>query len=165
MLQYAQNGEVRRVLAIVFSYINEACILISVACFIVGWVHIRHHRVRVHRRWMLRGVVFAALFFIIYALKTVLLGDNEFGGPKSVRPFYYGFLQVHSVLATVAAILGIITLVYASRARFSRHRKIAPWTLVTWFVTAATGLVVFILLYIVYTPGQAAGLLYSYLGR
>lgn len=114
---------------------------------------------------MLTGVVFAALFFIIYALKTFIIGDNEFGGPKSVRVFYYVFLQAHSILATVAAIMGIITLTYAARAKFGRHRKIGPWTVVTWFVTAATGLAVFILLYIAYTPGQAASLLHSYLGH
>ncbi|WP_067623548.1 DUF420 domain-containing protein [Alicyclobacillus acidiphilus] len=152
-------------MAIVLSYINEACILISAVCFAIGWRQIRKNRVRVHRRWMLTGVVFAALFFIIYALKTFIIGDNEFGGPKSVRVFYYVFLQAHSILATVAAIMGIITLTYAARAKFGRHRKIGPWTVVTWFVTAATGLAVFILLYIAYTPGQAASLLHSYLGH
>ncbi|GLG01267.1 membrane protein [Alicyclobacillus hesperidum subsp. aegles] len=152
-------------MAIFVSYLNEACILLSALCFAIGWVQIRKHRVRIHRRWMLTGVVFAALFFIIYALKTFIIGDNEFGGPKSQRVFYYTFLQAHSILATVAAVLGIVTLVFALRGRFSRHRKIGPWTVVTWFVTAATGLVVFILLYVLYTPGQAASLLHSYLGH
>lgn len=114
---------------------------------------------------MLTGVVFAALFFIIYAAKTFLIGDTKFGGPNSVSGFYYTFLQSHSVLATVAAILGVITLVYAFKARFSRHRKIAPWTVITWWVTAATGLVVFIFLYIAYTPGPTANLIHSYLGH
>lgn len=147
------------------SYLNEACILISAICFAIGWGQIRKQRVRIHRRWMLTGVVFAALFFILYALKTFIVGDSEFGGPKSLRTFYYIFLQAHSILATVAAIMGVITLVYAARARFSRHRKIGPWTVVTWFVTAATGLVVFILLYVAYSPGHTAGLLHSYLGH
>lgn len=114
---------------------------------------------------MLTGVVFAALFFIIYAAKTFLIGDTKFGGPHSLNTFYYVFLQSHSVLATVAAIIGIITLVYAAKMRFSRHKKIAPWTVVTWWVTAASGLVVFILLYIAYTPGPTASLWQSYLGK
>lgn len=147
------------------SYLNEACIIISAICFAIGWVYIRKHRVRIHRRWMLTGVVFAALFFIIYAAKTFFIGDTEFGGPKSLNTFYYVFLQAHSVLATIAAILGVITLVFAARGRFSRHRKLGPWTVVIWFVTAATGLVVFLLLYVVFTPGETANLMHSYLGH
>lgn len=147
------------------SYLNEACIIISAICFVIGWGQIRKKRVRIHRRWMLTGVVFAALFFIIYALKTFLIGDTKFGGPKSVNGFYYTFLQIHSILATVAAILGVITLVFAAKARFSKHRKIAPWTVITWLVTAATGLVVFLFLYVIFTPGPTANLMQSYLGK
>ncbi|WAH36494.1 DUF420 domain-containing protein [Alicyclobacillus dauci] len=152
-------------MAVFVSYLNEACIIISAICFGIGWGQIRKNRVRIHRRWMLTGVVFAALFFIIYALKTFLIGDTKFGGPKSLNTFYYVFLQSHSVLATIAAILGIITLAYAAKARFSRHRKIAPWTVVIWFITAATGLVVFLLLYVIYSPGATANLMHSYLGH
>lgn len=146
------------------SYFNEACIISSAICFAFGWGYIRKHRVRTHRRLMLTGSVLAALFFITYVAKTIFIGDTLFGGPKSLKGFYYAFLQSHSVLATIAAILGVITLVYAFKARFRRHRKIAPWTVVIWFITAATGLTVFLLLYVFYTPGQTAGLLNAWLG-
>jgi putative membrane protein len=151
--------------AIFASYFNEACILISAICFAIGWGQIRKKRVRIHRRWMLTGVVFAALFFISYALKTFLIGDTKFGGPKSVSPYYYVFLQAHSILATVAAILGVITLIFAARSAFGKHRRIGPWTVVIWFVTAATGLAVFFLLFIIYPPGATANLWQSYLGK
>lgn len=147
------------------SYLNEACIIISAICFGIGWFYIRRNHVRIHRRWMLTGVVFAALFFIIYAAKTFLIGDTQFGGPHSLNAFYYTFLQIHSVLATVAAVLGVITLVYALKARFGRHRKWGPWTVVIWWITAASGLVVFLLLYVIYTPGHTASLIHSYLGH
>lgn len=146
------------------SYFNEACIISSAIVFAFGWRSIRRRKVHLHRRLMLTGSVLAALFFITYVVKTIFVGDTMFGGPKSMKTFYYVFLQAHSVLATVAAVLGVITLVFAFRARFRKHRRIGPWTVTVWFVTAATGLTVFLLLYIMYTPGQTAGLMHAYLG-
>lgn len=149
---------------IVLSYFNELCIVSSAVVFGFGWASIRRQRVETHRRLMLTGSALAALFFITYVLKTFLIGDTAFGGPKSVASFYYIFLQSHSVLATVAAILGIITLVFAFRGRFQKHRRIGPWTVTIWFITAATGLTVFILLYLAFPPGPTTNLLRAFLG-
>ncbi len=152
------------VMNIFLSYFNEACIISSAIVFSFGWYQIRRKRIETHRRLMLTGSVLAALFFITYVLKTIVIGDTEFGGPKSVSPFYYTFLQSHSVLATIAAIFGIVTLTYAFKGRFSRHRRVGPWTVTIWFVTAATGLTVFILLYIAYPPGPTTNLFRAFIG-
>ncbi|WP_308660945.1 DUF420 domain-containing protein [Alicyclobacillus sp. SP_1] len=148
----------------VLAYFNEACILISAIVMGFGWYHIRKGHRETHRRLMLTGVTFAALFFITYVAKTIFIGDSTFGGPKSVAPFYYGFLQTHSILATVAAIFGIVTLVYAFKQRFARHKKVGPWTVSIWFVTAATGLTVFIMLYIAFPAGHTTGLWRAWIG-
>lgn len=137
----------------ILAYINEFCMLASVAWIAVGWWRIKHHRVRAHRAAMLTGSAFAAAFFVTYVLKTLLVGDSTFGGPRSLNAAYLAFLQIHVTLATVAAVLGVITLRYAFRANFRRHRRWAPWTAGMWFVAAGTGLVVFLLLYVVYRPG------------
>lgn len=150
--------------AIFLAYFNEACIIISAILMAFGWKFIRQKKIETHRRFMLSGSIFAALFFLTYAAKTVFIGDNTFGGPKSADPYYYSFLQAHSILATIAAILGIITLTYAFRQKFSTHRKIGPWTVVIWFITAATGLTVFILLFVAYQPGPATGLWHAWVG-
>ncbi|QSO46835.1 DUF420 domain-containing protein [Alicyclobacillus mengziensis] len=149
---------------IVLSYFNEACIISSAIVFAFGWMHIRKKRVETHRRFMITGSILASLFFITYVLKTFLIGDTAFGGPKHVASFYYAFLQSHSILATVAAILGIITLTWAFKARFERHRRIGPWTVTIWFITAATGLTVFILLYIAFPPGPTTNLWRAWIG-
>ncbi|MBX6353297.1 MAG: DUF420 domain-containing protein [Thermoflavifilum sp.] len=145
--------------------LNEFFILSSAACMAVGWVMIRRHRVRVHRRLMLTSVVLAVLFFVSYVLKTVLVGDTSFGGPRAYLPAYQAFLQIHSVLATVAAILGIFTLRFAFKRRFRQHRRIARWTAVSWFVTALTGLAVFLLLYVIFPPGPMHNMFHTMVGR
>ncbi|GGJ03649.1 hypothetical protein GCM10010885_11150 [Alicyclobacillus cellulosilyticus] len=147
------------------AYLNEFFILASAAVMAVGWVYIRRGRVEVHRRLMITGSVLAALFFVSYVAKTVLVGDTTFGGPEGWRQPYQVFLQIHSVLATVAAVLGIITLRYAAKQRFAVHRKWGPWTVVTWFITAATGLAVFLLLYIVFPPGPTTSVWHAWAGH
>lgn len=146
------------------SWLNEAFIISSAVVMAVGWAKIRQGKKAVHRRLMITASILAALFFLSYVLKTIIVGDTSFGGPHALQPAYQLFLQIHSILATVAAIMGIITLTFALRSSFTKHRRLAPWTAVTWFVTAATGLTVFLLLYVIYTPGPTTNLFQAWLG-
>lgn len=145
--------------------IDEAFILLSAITMAVGWYFIRRKQVAVHRALMLTGSAFAVMFFLLYLARTVFIGDTTFGGPARWRPAYYAFLQSHSVLATVAAVLGIITLTLAFRKNFRRHRKFGPWTLVIWFITAITGTAVYLLLYVIYPSGSTTSLLHAWLGH
>jgi putative membrane protein len=134
-------------------YINEVCILTSAILMAIGWRFIRKKQLEAHRRFMILGSVFAALFFTGYALHAVTVGTTSFGGPTFLRLPYEFFLQVHSILATVAAILGILVLRLAIKRNFAKHRKWGPWAVTIWLITVASGLVVFLLLYILYPPG------------
>ncbi|OFW82052.1 MAG: hypothetical protein A2201_10625 [Alicyclobacillus sp. RIFOXYA1_FULL_53_8] len=145
-------------------YINEAFILSSAAAMAIGWYLIRQGRKEAHRRFMLTGSVLAALFFLTYVLKTLVIGDTTFGGPSNLKAPYQIFLQSHSILATVAAVLGVITLRWAFKQNFTSHKKIGPWTVSTWFVTAITGLAVFLLLYVIYPPGETTNMFKAWLG-
>lgn len=145
-------------------YLNEAFMLSSAASLLVGWYRIRHRDIERHHRTMLLTVFLAIGFFVSYVVKSLVYGDTNFGGPKALAPFYLVFLQVHVLLATVAAILGVVTLRLALRKTFDRHRRIAPWTAWMWLVAAGTGLVVFLLLYVVYHPGPTANVVRTIVG-
>ncbi len=147
------------------AYLNEGFMLLSALAVALGWRAIRQGRRDVHRRYMLSGSVLAILFFVTYVLKSFLIGDTSFGGPKSWALPYLVFLQVHTILATVAAILGIMTLRLALTARFGRHRRIAPWTATSWFIAAGMGLGVFLMLYIVFPPGATTNMLRAITGH
>ncbi len=134
---------------------NELFMIISSITAAFGWAAIRRHRVRLHRRLMITASVFGAMFFVSYALATLIIGDSSFGGPANLAVAYNIFLQVHVMLATLAAVLGVLTLVLAARRRFRKHRRVAPWTAVMWFISAATGLVVYLSLFVIFPPGPA----------
>lgn len=133
--------------------LSETLILASAGSAAVGWRMIRKRNVRAHRAFMWTAVAFATAFFLTYALKTLILGDATFGGPVRLRPLYDAILAIHIACATVAAGLGVITLRRALRRQFAAHRRLAPWTVRLWWTAAASGLLVYVLLYVVFSPG------------
>lgn len=145
-------------------YLNEAFILSSAVTMAVGWWQIRHNRILLHKRLMLASVILAALFFFSYAAKTVLIGDTTFGGTAHFRAPYQLFLQLHSVLATVAAVLGVVTLRYGLKRSFGSHAKIGRLTAPIWFVTAFTGFAVFLMLYVIFPPGPTVNVFRAWAG-
>jgi len=108
---------------------------------------------------MIAGAIAAIIFFIIYASRTIFVGNTNWGGPDDLEPYYKTFLFFHIVLATVAAVFGITTLVLAFKERYAKHRKWGKITALIWFATAITGVTVYTLLYIMYPGGHTTPLL------
>ncbi len=135
---------------------SEACMITSGISVSVGWWLIRRGRVNSHRRAMLLGTWTGAAFLTLYVVHTLVFGDTQFGGPRSWNLPYLTFLQIHSILATVAGILGVVTLRRALRRRFASHKRVAPWTATLWLIAAGSGLAVFLLLYAIFPPGPTA---------
>ncbi len=134
-------------------FLSTSCIVISAIFVAFGLADIKRRDLAAHQKKMVWGAVFAILFFIIYATRTIVVGNTAFGGPDSIRNLYFGFLVFHILLATSSAVMGITTLVLAFRKSFAKHRKIGPVTAFAWFFTAITGVTVYLLLYIIFEPG------------
>ena len=89
--------------------LSEACMVTSGISVATGWWLIRHGRVRSHRRAMLLGSWTGGAFLALYVVHTLVFGDTQFGGPHSWNVPYLTFLQIHSILATVAGIRAEVT--------------------------------------------------------
>ncbi|MCK5412600.1 MAG: DUF420 domain-containing protein, partial [Gemmatimonadetes bacterium] len=61
---------------------------------------------------------------------------------------YFAVLISHTVLAASLPVLVPITLIRALRERFDRHRRIARGTLPVWLYVSVTGIVVYLMLYV-----------------
>lgn len=133
--------------------LSTSFIVISAIFVAFGWADIKKRDFEAHQKKMVLGAICAILFFVIYATRTVVVGNTAFGGPDSIKNIYFGFLIFHIILATVSAVMGITTLVLAFRKSFAKHRKIGPVTAVCWFATAITGVTVYLLLYQIFEPG------------
>jgi len=134
--------------------ISTFFIVLSAVLVAIGWNLIIKRRVEEHKKVMIAAAIAALLFFIIYASRTIFVGNTAWGGPDSLKIFYLIFLFFHIVLATVAAVFGITTITLAFRKKYAKHRKWGRVTAVTWFITAFTGVLVYMLLYVLYPGGH-----------
>lgn len=144
--------------------ISTSCIVISAILVAIGWTLIWKRKVHKHKNIMLWAAFFALTFFIIYAARTIFIGNTAFGGPSSIKVYYTIFLVFHIILATVGGVLGLIQIILAFKDKLHIHRKIGPWASIIWFFTAITGVAVYVLLYILYPGGETTSLLKATLG-
>lgn len=144
--------------------ISTSFIVISAIFVGLGWIQIMKGNRLTHQRLMLWGAGFALAFFLIYASRTIFIGNTTFGGPESLKLAYHLFLFFHIFLATAAGVFGIITLLHAFNRRFAKHKKIGRWTAVMWLLTAPTGVVVYVLLYVMYPGGETKPMIDAILG-
>ncbi|WML43574.1 DUF420 domain-containing protein [Neobacillus sp. PS3-40] len=144
--------------------ISTSFILLSAVTIAIGWWQISKRKIEAHKKTMITAAIFALIFFIIYASRTVFIGNTSFGGPNNSKMYYTIFLVFHIILATTGAIFGIVTLLTGLKGKFQIHRKLGPITSVIWFFTAITGVVVYLLLYVFYRGGETTSVIKAILG-
>ena len=101
---------------------------------------------------MVSAFLCSIIFLGFYLYFHFHAGIIRFGGQGWIRPVYFILLTSHTILAISTLPLAIITLAYAWSERFSSHRKIAHWTYPIWLYVSVTGVIIYWLLYIAYTP-------------
>ena len=116
----------------------------------LGVKQIYAKNVEAHKRFMVSAFVVSTLFLISYLVYHFNVGSVGFTGTGWIRPVYFFILITHSVLAVLVPPMAIITLYRAWRGDFERHRRIARWTYPIWLYVSFTGVVVYLLLYVLY---------------
>lgn len=144
--------------------ISTTFIVLSAIMVAIGWVQISKRKIEAHKKAMFFAGLFAVIFFIIYASRTIFIGNTAFGGPDDIKIYYTIFLIFHITLATIGAVLGIISLYTGYKNKLARHRKLGPITSIVWFFTAITGVAVYLLLYVFYHGGETTSVIKAILG-
>jgi putative membrane protein len=132
----------------------------------IGWYQILKGRRELHQKFMVSGAIFALVFFLIYVSRTIFIGNTAFSesAPAAIRDAYYIFLLCHIIFATTSGVFGIITLLFAYKKKFAKHRKIGRYTAVMWLITSPSGVMVYLLLYIMYPGGTTKPVIDAILG-
>jgi uncharacterized membrane protein YozB (DUF420 family) len=131
----------------------EAVLNAGAAVLLVsGYTMIRRKRIFAHKCCMLSAVGVSIAFLTLYLWFHARYGDIRFTAGGSVRAFYLGLLTSHIILAGATVPLVLVTLYWALRGRFGRHRKIARWTFPIWLYVSITGVVVYWMLFRLYPP-------------
>ena len=72
--------------------ISTAFIVLSAILVAIGWYLIAQRKVEAHKKVMYLAGLAAIIFFIIYASRTVFIGNTAFGGPEDIKIYYTIFL-------------------------------------------------------------------------
>lgn len=84
--------------------LSTTFIVLSAVFVAIGWTQIKQRKIEKHRKTMTLAGVFAIIFFIIYASRTIFIGNTAFGGPENIKMYYTIFLIFHISLATTGAV-------------------------------------------------------------
>ncbi|MFB1051904.1 DUF420 domain-containing protein [Paraliobacillus sp. JSM ZJ581] len=144
--------------------ISTALIVLSAILVGVGWILVVKKKYKAHKKVMIAAAISALAFFIIYASRTIFIGNTSFGGPEDLKLYYTIFLIFHINLATIGAIFGITTLVLAFKRKIKKHQKLGPITSIIWFFTSITGVIVYLLLYVFFDGGETTSMIKAILG-
>jgi putative membrane protein len=129
--------------------ISTSCIVLSGASLLLGWYFIRWRRDMIlHRNTMLTATTFAGLFLVAYVTRWSMFGSKPFAGTGGWRVFYFVNLVPHIILAMAVGPLAVRLIYLALRKRdFAAHRRLARITLPIWLYVAASGWLIYYLLY------------------
>jgi len=117
-----------------------------------GYAAIRSGKRELHKKLMVSAFAVSTVFLVSYLVYHYRVGHVAFQGHGWVRPVYFALLLSHTLLAIVIVPLILVTLRRAWLERFDKHRLIARWTLPLWFYVCVTGVIVYFMVYQIYTP-------------
>ena len=132
--------------------LNATLNAISLVLLLVGHRFIIRKKVIGHKRCMISAFVVSIIFLVSYLAHHLLGGETKFGGQGWIRPMYFVLLTSHVLLAATVPILASRTLYLGLKGRFDGHRWWARITYPIWVYVSATGIVVYLLLFKLYTP-------------
>lgn len=124
-----------------------ACLLL-----VLGLVEIKRGHEAIHKRLMLAAFSVSIVFLGCYLAYHITNPPALFHGKGWIRPIYFAILISHVLLAATVPFLAAATIYFGLKDRRATHRKLAKLTWPIWFYVSVTGVVVYLMLYIVYPP-------------
>jgi uncharacterized membrane protein YozB (DUF420 family) len=136
----------------VLATVNASLNAVAAVFLAAGFYFIRRRQIGAHRICMLIAFAVSVVFLVCYLTYHYQVGDVRFRGHGPVRPVYFTILISHIFLAVVTVPLAVFTLARALRTRFDAHRRIARWTWPVWMYVSVTGVIVYLMVYLIYGP-------------
>ena len=130
---------------------------IATVLLVIGYDRIRRRQIAQHRACMVAAFATSILFLTFYVIYHYNVGSVKFPGTGVAKALYLVMLFTHVVLAALVPVLAIVTLTLAFRGNFVRHRRLARWTLPIWLYVSVTGVLIYVVLYLVYGASAATG--------
>jgi len=127
--------------------LNATLNSIAAVLLAAGYAFIRRGQVSRHRFCMTAAFITSCLFLVSYLVYHYQVGSVPFTKQGWIRPVYFTILISHIILAAAIVPLALVTLYFAVKERFDKHRRIARWTWPVWMYVSVTGVAIYWMLY------------------
>lgn len=131
--------------------LNGTCALLLV----LGYVAIRRRRETAHMVLMMTALLVSTVFLALYLYFHIVVqhgAPTRFRGVGAVWWLYMAVLLSHTILAAAVAPLALIVATLGLLNRRAGHRRLARWALPMWLYVSITGVVVYVMLYVIDPP-------------
>lgn len=150
------------VVGVIYPHLNASLNALATVLLVTGWVFIKKGQEKAHKNVMLASFVVSTLFLLSYLYYHIVVAGGEHvrlreDTPNAVRYPYYFILFSHIILAISVPILAIGTIRHGLKDNRERHRKWARITFPIWLYVSVTGVIVYIVLYLLYAPDVLPG--------
>jgi len=132
-------------------HLNALLNTLSATMIGIGYYFIRNRKYIAHKNCMIAALVISAAFLISYTIYHLQVGKTPFLGTGIVRPVYFTILATHVILAIVSLVLVSTVTIYGFRKTIGEHLRLARWTLIIWAYVSLTGLVIYLMVFHIYT--------------
>ncbi len=132
-------------LALVNACLNGTSALLILA----GRVAIAKKNRELHRKLMVGAFLVSAVFLVSYLTRVALTGTHRDPHTGVIHYTYLTILITHMILAVAVVPMVLTSLYFATKDKLVQHRKIARVTFPVWLYVSVTGVVVYVLLYVV----------------
>jgi putative membrane protein len=120
-----------------------------------GFYFIKTKQIVAHRNCMITAFTVSCVFLALYLYHKffVVKGvHTPFPGPESLKIPYYVMLFSHIILAAAVPVLALMTINRGLKMKVELHKRIARWTFPIWLYVSVTGVLVYLVLYVFWTP-------------
>jgi uncharacterized membrane protein YozB (DUF420 family) len=152
-------------------HVNASLNSMATALLLVGLFLIKRGRVEAHKRTMLSAFAVSTAFLVCYVWYHLQVGSVRFTHPGAVRFIYYAILASHVLLAITVPFLATRQIYLGFRALGccptgvhqaeqlaaaavyrEKHIRLARVTFPIWLYVSVTGVVVYVMLYHLWSP-------------
>ncbi|MGB1925049.1 MAG: DUF420 domain-containing protein [Rubripirellula sp.] len=135
---------------------------LAIVLLVIARLKIKQGNIAAHKRLMFSALGVSGLFLLLYLLHKVALlivtGEpnqrfttDETIAPRAARYFYYGLLGSHLLLAITVPYFALRAIYLAVKGRVEEHLKIVKYAFPVWIYVSITGVLVYLMLYQIYS--------------
>jgi len=117
-----------------------------------GFVAIKNANKELHRKLMIAAFACSTIFLCSYVYEratTHIL--TRYPGVGFLKALYLLILIPHTILAMFIVPFIIMAIRYALKGEYKKHTNITRWLYPTWMYVSVTGVIVYLMLYILPT--------------